>query len=356
VIVAVVGASGNIGSALLDRLQAAGHEVVGIARRPPSSGADGPEGVRWVDLDLTGPAAQDQLGLAFADVDVVVHLAWGFQPTRDTAYLQHLDVGGTAAVLRASTAAGVSHLVHVSSVGAYSPREGTTPVDESWPTGGAARLPYSRHKAAAERLLDAHETTPGHRPVVARIRPSLVGQRQAGGALGRYTLPSLTPAALVRHLPVLPLDRGFWMQLTHADDIADGIARVIERRATGPFNLSAEPSLRRDDVAVALGARPVHLPWSVLRALAALAWWLRLQPVDPGWLDMAAHVPRMSSDRARTELGWLPEHHPRDVLAETVNGIAGNQGTRSPALRPRRWSEQLVNLVRHGPVTRRPMA
>ena len=92
---------------------------------------------------------------AFAGADAVVHLAWGFQPSHDLAYLEELGVGGTRRVLEAVTAASVPHLVHMSSLGAYSPRQGDHPVDESWARDGVPTSPYSQHKAAAERLLDA---------------------------------------------------------------------------------------------------------------------------------------------------------------------------------------------------------
>ena len=93
--------------------------------------------------------------------DAVVHLAWGFQPSHREDYLQELGVGGTRRVVEAATAAGVEHLVHMSSVGAYSPKRDDEPVDESWPTGGVRTSMYSRHKSAAERLLDT--SRPRHR-------------------------------------------------------------------------------------------------------------------------------------------------------------------------------------------------
>jgi nucleoside-diphosphate-sugar epimerase len=354
VIVAVTGATGNIGSAVVDRLLAAGHEVRGVARRAPSGSR---AGLTWTELDLAAADRDTRLRAVLDGVDAAVHTAWGFQPTRDLAYLQRLDVGGTAAVVRAAAAVGVPHLVHVSSQGAYSPAPDTTPVAEDWPTGGAApELPYSRHKAAAERVLDAHEAVPGHRPLVARVRPSLVVRGEAGGAVARYMLPSLVPEGVLRLLPVLPLDRRFRLQVTHTDDVADAIVAVVLAGATGPFNLAAEPVLGRDDVARALGTPAVHLPWPVLRAAAGLGWALRLQPFDPGWLDMARVVPTLSSARAREELGWQPAHDARDALTEAVAGMAAGEGGGSPALRPRRWVEQLVHLLRRGPVSRRPTA
>ena len=96
---------------------------------------------------------------AFAGADAVVHLAWGFQPSHREDYLRELGVGGTGRVIEAVTAAEVPHLVHMSSVGAYSPKRDDEPVDESWPTDGVRTSMYSRHKSAAERLLDRLERT-----------------------------------------------------------------------------------------------------------------------------------------------------------------------------------------------------
>ena len=56
-------------------------------------------------------------------------------------------------------------------------------------------------------------------------------------------------------------------------------SRVIDKRAAGPFNLAAEPPVGRDDVATALGARPVHIPSGVLGALVDLSWRAGLQHI-----------------------------------------------------------------------------
>lgn len=338
--VAVTGASGNVGTALARALLAAGHDVVGVVRRPPDR--TGPYGeVQWHSVDLTAAEAARQLTTAFEGADAVVHLAWGFQPSHDIDYLERLGVGGTAAVLGAVSAAGVPHLVHQSSLGAYSPGLDDTPVAESWPTGGIPTAPYSRHKVAAERLLD--EVT-AQRPelVIARSRPVLIGQRSAASGILRYVLPALVPAAVLRVVPVLPVDDRLRLQLVHAEDVAQALRAMVEQRAAGPFNLAADGLVRVEDLAAALGARHVQVPVSVLRRLADLSWRAHLQQVDVGWLDMAYQVPLLDSARARAELGWTPRYDAAAVLAETLAGLRDAAHDDTPILRRRTVRDGLV--------------
>jgi UDP-glucose 4-epimerase len=354
--IVITGASGNVGSALLRRLAATGgHEVVGIARRRPDDVAPF-DAVEWSLLDLTRTSDEPALRAACTGADAVVHLAWGFQPSHDEAYLAELGVGGTRRVIEAVTAAGVPHLVHMSSVGAYSPKRDDSPVDESWPTEGVRSSMYSRHKAAAERLLDRLEretadATDG--PVVSRIRPGIVGQLNAGSALLRYGVPGLVPASLLRHVPVLPLDRGLAVPMVHADDVADAVVRVLESRAPGAFNLAAGPAITADDIAAALGARLVPVPAAAVRAAVSLSWHARLQQVDAGWIDLAHAVPLMDTSRAVAELGWAPSNDALSVLAETVEGMRAGAADHSPVLRPRSVAGALGRFVRRGPVSAR---
>ena len=349
--IAITGATGNLGSALLRRLSAsADHQLVGLARRLPEEGFAG-DGIDWVSVDLTSDDAGATLRDAFQGADAVVHLAWGFQPSHDLAYLEELGVGGTRRVLEAVAAVGVPHLVHMSSVGAYSPKHDDSPVDESWPTDGVPTSPYSRHKAAAERLLDEHEAS--YDTVVTRIRPGIVGQRSAGSALLRYGVPGLVPARALDLVPVLPMDRRLVIPMVHADDVADAVERVLAHKAAGAFNLAAEPPVTTATIAAALGARAVHVPASAVRAVMSATWHARLQQVDTGWLDLGFAVPLMDTGRARRELGWSPSVDADAVFREVVEGMRDAASDRSPVLRRRSVLGQLRAAVRRGPVSRR---
>lgn len=351
--VVVTGASGNVGTAVLRRLlQEGGHEIAGVVRRPPADAGEPYDQVRWVPADLSDPSSARPLRDAVRGADAVVHLAWGFQPSHDIDYLIRLGVDGTARVVRAAVEGGVPHLVHLSSVGAYAPRTGLQPVSETWPTTGVPTSWYSRSKVAAERVLDQHEAQDGS-PAVTRLRPGLVGQRVAGSELLRYAAPVLLPSSALRAVPVLPLDRGLAVPVVHADDVADGIVRALQARATGPFNLAAAEPATAQGVAAALGTRLLHVPFALLRAAADLSWRARVQPVDAGWVALAQKVPLLDSSRAAEVLGWRPTRTAQEVVEEVVDGMRSAAAGTSPPLRRRQVAGELRELVRRGPVSHR---
>jgi nucleoside-diphosphate-sugar epimerase len=350
--IVITGASGNVGSALLRRLVAAGdHELIGIARRPPDGGPPFDQ-VKWISVDLADSTSAKVLWETFNGADAVVHLAWGFQPSHDLRYLEELGVGGTRRVLDAVAAADVPHLVHMSSVGAYSPKQDDSPVDESWPTDGVPSSPYSRHKSAAERLLDAHEGA-GHDTLLTRMRPGIVSQASAGSSLLRYAVPAALPPRMIDLLPILPLDRRLAIPMVHSDDVADAVERALNARAPGAFNLAADPAVTTDHIAVTLGARAVHVPAPVVRAVTSLTWHARMQQVDPGWVDLGYAVPLMDTTRASRELGWSPKVDALSVLDETVSGMRDASADHTPALRPRTVLGELSRLLRRGPISQR---
>src|SRR4051794_28483715 len=189
--VAITGASGNLGTALLARLAAHGaYEVHGIARRRPP-----PIGVyataRWHALDLAEPDAVTRLREIFRGAEAVVHLAWGLQPTRNVGYLDAVARGGSAAVLAAADAEGVQQLVHMSSVGTYAAGRYGLHVDETWSTAGIPTSSYSRAKSQVEALLDDHQRSNPDGMVITRMRPGFILHRDAAAGLRRYFLPAI---------------------------------------------------------------------------------------------------------------------------------------------------------------------
>ena len=328
--VAVVGASGNVGTSVLAALTADPEvdSIVGIARRRPRLTVPKTE---WVAADV----AEDELAPHFEGADAVVHLAWAIQPSRDQRTLRRVNVDGSARVFEAAARAGVPALVYASSVGAYSVGPKDRAVDESWPAGGVATSFYSRHKAEVERMLDEFEA--GHEDMrVVRLRPGLIFKREAASEIRRYFAGPLLPSPLVRHrlIPIVPDVPRLRFQAVHADDVGQAYRLAVKGDARGAFNIAAEPVLDPPRLADLLGARRVEVSARALRAAAATTWKLRLQPTPPGWVDMALAVPIMDTARARTELGWSPAVTAADALLELLDGIRTSRGFPTPPLDP----------------------
>src|SRR4051794_7556899 len=329
--VVVTGATGNVGTAVLRALgqEERVREIVGVARRRPTAT---PPKVSWRAADVS----RSGLRSLFDGADAVIHLAWLIQPSRQEATTLEVNVEGSARVFAAAAAAGVPRLVYASSVGAYSPGPKDRLVDESWSTGGIETSFYSRHKAALERILDSFEAAPPEIRV-ARLRPGLIFQREAATEIRRLFAGPFLPGALVRRslIPIVPRVDRLRFQAVHSDDVGDAYRRaVVDDTARGAYNIAADPILDPDSLAEILGARPVRVPAAVLRAGASLSWRLRLQPTEPGWVDMALAVPLLDTRRAREELGWKPRHTAGEALLSLLDGMRAGAGYGTPPLDP----------------------
>ncbi|MFF8400182.1 TIGR01777 family oxidoreductase [Streptomyces sp. NPDC014846] len=253
--IAVAGASGLIGSALVRSLTADGHEVVRLVRRAPR----GPEEVRW-DPERGSVDAAGLIGC-----DAVVDLAGaGIGDRRWTPEYKRLirdsRVLGTAALAEAvaSLAEPPKVFVSGSAIGFYGDT-GDRVVDESAPPGDGflPSLCVEWEEAAAP----AEEA--GVRTVF--VRTGLVVAR-GGGAWGR--LFPLFKAGLGGRLGD---GRQYWSYIALADEVA-AIRHLIDGGTlSGPFNLTAPEPLTNREITEAMGRvlrRPAlfPVPAPVLRA------------------------------------------------------------------------------------------
>jgi nucleoside-diphosphate-sugar epimerase len=328
--VVITGATGNVGTSLIEVLSPDPEvdAIVGIARRAPRWQ---PPKTTWVQADV----AADDLVPHLRGADAVVHLAWIFQPTHDELETWNNNVLGSIRVFDAAAAAGVSTLVHASSVGAYSPGPKDRAVDESWPTHALAHAAYGREKSYLERVLDAFELRHPDMRVV-RLRPAFIFKRQAASEQRRLFAGPLLPNQLVRPglLPVVPDLPGLRFQALHSIDAAEAYRLALLRPVRGPFNLAADPVIDAGTLGELLGARPVKLPARPVRAAVAAAWRLHLVPASPMLVDLALSLPVMDSARARSELGWEPSRTSLEALAEVIEGFRQGAGMETPPLEP----------------------
>jgi UDP-glucose 4-epimerase len=325
--IVIVGATGNVGTSLLESLAGADHELLALARRRPSRALPHAE---FVPADI----ATAELAPIFRGADAVVHLAWLIQPGRDESVTRAVNVGGSERLFRAVVEARVPLLVYASSVGAYAPGPKSEMVDESWPTEGIPSSFYARHKATVERMLDRLEQEHPDLRLV-RMRPALIFKRSAATEIRRLFAGPFLPRALLRPalIPFVPDVERLRFQAVHSLDVGDAYRLALTNPgAHGAYNLAADPPIGPAELSEILRARRVRFPPGALRGAAAATYWLHLQPSEPGWLDMALSVPLMDSVRARTELGWTPRYSSFDALRELLEGMRAGADAPTPPL------------------------
>jgi nucleoside-diphosphate-sugar epimerase len=329
--VVVVGATGNVGTSVVDVLAAEDQvdAVIGIARRPPNWQ---PPKTTWIQAD----ASCDDLEPHFRGADAVVHLAWLFQPTHDELATWRNNVLGSIRVFDAVARAGVKAVVYASSVGAYSPGPKDHGVDESWPTHALPTAAYGREKSYLERVLDTFERE--HQDIrVVRLRPGFIFKRESASEQRRLFAGPLLPSGFMRPslLPIVPDLPGLRLQALHALDAAHAYRLAVLKPVRGAFNLAADPVLDPDTLGDLLNARPVKLPLAPIRAAVAAAWKLHLLPASPTLVDLALSLPIMDTARARTELGWQPTLSSLEAISEFLEGLRDGAGMQTPPLDPR---------------------
>jgi uncharacterized protein (TIGR01777 family) len=237
--VAVTGASGLIGSALVPALREAGHEVVTLVRRAPAAGHE----IAW------DPAAGTIDAERLAGVDAVIHLAGETIGQRWSAgareRIRGSRVDGTGLIAR--TMAGLdprpSALVQASGVGFYG--LGDAPVTEASPKGeGFAADVVEAWEAAAEPARAA-----GIRVVALRQAPILDRHE---GPVGRMRLPfSLGLGGRVG-------SGNQWWCWVSLPDVVRVYLHALDSDLSGPVNVVGG-AVRNREFTRALG-RALHRP------------------------------------------------------------------------------------------------
>lgn len=292
----VSGASGLVGSALVPRLEQAGHEVVRLVR---TSGASGTGAIQW------NPANQNLDPSAISGADAIVNLngrsiADGRWNNEVKAELRSSRIDSTETIVDAIAVAEKPPrvLVNASAVGFYGDR-GDEVLDESSSVGGDFLAGLCRDWEAAAFAAASDRTR------VATVRLGIV--LADGGALDRMLLPFKLGFG-----GPIGSGRQFWPWIG-LDDVAGSIQFLIDDDTiSGPVNLVAPHETRCKEFARTLGSvlrRPAFMPAPAFAVRAALgemadALLLASQRVRPKALEEAGYefqAPKLE-DAIRTAL------------------------------------------------------
>ena len=304
--VAVIGATGHVGTYLVPRLVRAGHEVVAISRGEREPYVPAPEWRRVERIALDREAADFGERIAALAVDAVVDMLC-FTPA---SAQQLVDA------LRPSRPL----LVHCGSIWVHGP-VARVPVTEDEPR--TAYGDYGTGKVAIEALL--------HRETLAGGVPSVV--LHPGHISGPW--PSITPAGNLdlevwRRLATgepLPLP-GFGLGVlhhVHGDDVAQAFEQALTRPAAigSSFHVVSEQAMTLRGLAAGVAA------WFGREPAIELVDWAEFERrVGAEHADVTReHVSRSiaaSIDRARDVLGYRPRYSSLDALHESLRRLVGD--------------------------------
>jgi len=305
----LTGATGFLGSHVAETLVHRGH-TVHAAVRPTSR----TEFLRALPVTLHPVALADPAGLerALTGADAVVHLAAHVHTTGPWREFHETTVTGTANLLAAARAAGVSHFLQLSTVGVYGrPRRDGRPFTETDDYGRPYRWNYySRAKILAEQLVRAS-------PLATTIlRPTWIYGPRDTTSLGAIS-------NALRHRRYRWIGDGHnRLSLLYVTDVAAAIALAVEHPAARGeiFNVAADnlAPTQREFITYLCELQHLPLPTTSLPyRLAHAAGWagecvahltgFRVRPpltrLSVLLLGGSRHY---NGDKIRRVLGWQP--------------------------------------------------
>jgi UDP-glucose 4-epimerase len=304
--VAITGASGYLGEALARRCVTAGAEVLGLDIREP--GPDWPSGATFERQDVTADSLAERL--ASFSPEVLVHLAWVFDPTHDSVLERDVDMGGTENAFRSAIAAGTRRIVYPSSTTAYGidPERRRIMTEDDAPLAHAA-YPYAYYKAKVEEWLTGFVAAhPDVEYVV--LRPCIVIGPRARNIVTTVAEGPMMVRVAGHDPPV---------QFLHEADAEEVFWLAITEAPPGTYNVTGNGVMRYSEVCRAAGRTPVPIPAAVIYPLVAAGWALRLLPYPSGLLDFIRYPWVAENDRLVNELGYEPRYTTREAFASYVD-------------------------------------
>jgi ornithine--oxo-acid transaminase len=308
----VTGASGFIGSHLVERLLQEGNQVRCLARASSDTSRLEELGVEIAVGDLTDGGSLQE---AARDCRQVFHCGALVSDWATSQAIRATNVSGTRSLLRAAAAAGARRFIHFSSTDVYG-YPGTPQVSESQDPGGFANW-YAQSKREAEAEVLRAGVEQGLETVI--LRPATVYGPRSVEVVGEI-------AREIRAGRMVLVDRGRAVAgLLYVGNLIDAalLAAQAERAAGEAFNVTdGLPVTWReftDALAAGLGCRPVRwsMPYRVAHGLGfTLEHGYRLVhratrlTTSPLLSRQAVHVlgrPQdFSNAKARELLGWEP--------------------------------------------------
>ncbi len=305
----ITGGSGYIGGRLTELLvkRDETERVVNVDVRAPA--------VPWPKTEFVSGDVRDRARirelLEREQPDALIHLAFLLNPIRDEGRMYDIDVNGTLSVLWAASDAGVEHVLVTSSASAYGAwPDNPVPIAEDHPVRGQPDFSYARDKAEADRLCQLWAADHPDR-VMTIVRPTIV----FGPNVDNYISRSW-------EISFMPIMDGVEaeLQLVHEDDVVSALTSLLDEKAAGAFNLTADGTMTWRESAELVGLKTREMSFKTVYRIYSWAWKLHAPNVESpaGSLHFLHHPWIVSNEKLKATTGWEPQYDTRQTFELTM--------------------------------------
>ena len=310
----VTGGAGFIGSTLVDRLLAEGHEVTvvddlstGRLSNLDEARANPDAAFTFHRLDLTGDGLDEVV--EHSRPEVVLHLAAQMDVRRSVADPIHdatVNVLGTVRLLEAARRHGAGKIVFATSGGCIygEPDLADLPIDEDYP--GHPHSPYGASKRGVEEYFHTYEALYGLRWTSLALA-NVYGPRQDPS--GEAGVVSIFGGRMLRDESVTIYGDGDQSRdFVYVDDVVDAFVRAMTAGDGTRFNI---------------GTGQTTSVQGLFDAIADIVGYGRPATKAPDRPGELRHI-ALDTSAAAAGLGWKPWTTLRDGLEDTIAWLAAN--------------------------------
>jgi nucleoside-diphosphate-sugar epimerase len=335
-VVLITGASGLIGSRLIDKLSGK-YQCVGLDKvGNPKANAKAEN----ICLDITDEAsiesALDRVRFAYGnDVASVIHLAAYYDFAGEPSDLyDKVTVKGTEKFLAALQRLNVEQFIFSSTNLVYQPTEPGKKIDEDWPLDPSWDYPESKVKT--EQIIKEQR---GNIPVVI-LRLAGVYNEEGNSIPISHQIQRIYEKDLTSHFFSGDLLHG--NAFVHLTDLDDAFARTVDRRGDLPdeiiLNISESRTYSYEALQDIIGELIHDKEWKTFeipKPLAKVGAWAQDLVSDPfikPWMiELADDHYEMDISRAKRYLGWEPRFDLAGTLPGMIESLKAN---------PEKWYER----------------
>jgi UDP-glucose 4-epimerase len=305
--VVVTGASSFLGGSILKIIERhnANRRLIAIDRDPPAFPLFHAE---HHEVDLADSRAErllTELLKTCGPATTIVHTALPWEPVRREGYAHQLMISGSLALLRAAKRNKIRKTILASTTDVYG-AQATNPnyLPEEAPLKGGKQSYYLNARIEVEDMFSKYERTVAN-SIVTILRACTI----LGSSISNFKTNFLQQPVVTTVLGFDPL-----IQFVHESDLLRAFLMVIERDASGIFNIVGDGVMPLSRAIRMAKRSTVPVPEPLLHVFADMAWNLDMGYAPSKHVAFLKYPCVADGEKARQELGFVPVYTSQEAL------------------------------------------